>query len=226
MKKVATDLFKLKDDTYAKFTAKLIPNIDSSSIIGVRTPELRKYAKEFIKDECFNDFMNELPHKYHEENMLHGFIIGMNKDLDETLNYLNKFLPYINNWAVCDTISPKIFKKDLKKVYKNIKLWVKSDDIYTVRFGIVTLLQFYLDDEFDEEYNKIISNIKSDEYYINIAASWYFSFALIKQYDKTIKLFESKTLNKWVHNKSIQKAIESYRINDEKKQYLKTLKIV
>lgn len=216
-------LFSYKDDKFKEFTSRLIPNISKDYIIGVKVPQIRQISKEIYNDKT--KFINELPHKYLEENILHSSLISLNKDLDDTLDNLEDFLPYVDNWIVCDTISPKVFKKDLGKVYKYIKKWIKSKDTYTVRFGIVSLLQFYLDGEFKNEYNILISKIKSDEYYINMAIAWYYSFALIKQYDTTIKLFESKTLDKWIHNKSIQKAIESYRIDDDRKKYLKSLKI-
>ncbi len=223
MNNILNKLEELKDDIFKDFTSKLVPTIDKDSIIGVKVPQIRQIAKEIFNDRI--DFMNNLPHKYLEENILHSSLISLNKDLDETLNELEMFLPCIDNWIVSDTLSPKVFRKDLGKVYKHIKKWIKSKKTYTVRFAIVSMLQFYLDDSFKEEYNALISKIKSDEYYINMAIAWYYSFALIKQYDTTIKLFESKTLDKWIHNKSIQKAIESYRIDDDRKKYLKSLKI-
>ncbi|NLC48227.1 MAG: DNA alkylation repair protein [Tenericutes bacterium] len=226
MDKIINDLKSFKDDNYARFNSKLIPNINSNTIIGVRIPQLRKYCNEIIKNDLSVSFMNNLPHKYHEENILHALIINSCNDLDTTIMYLNKFLPYVDNWAVCDSIKPLIFKKDLKKVYENIKLWLKSSDIYSVRFAIVTLLTFYLDEKFDIKYNSDVANVQTNEYYIKMAMAWYFSYALIKQYETTIKLFESKTLDKWIHNKSIQKARESYRISSKKKEYLNTLKIV
>lgn len=225
MQKIIDDFNKLKDEKYALFSSKLIPNVNSNLILGIRIPILRNYSKKVTEEERKN-FIKELPHKYQEENLLHAFLISNNKDLEQTINELDIFLPYVNNWVVSDTISPKVFKKDLNKVYEHIKVWIKSKDVYTVRFAIVTLLQFYLDESFKDEYNALVSKVKSNEYYINMSIAWYFSFALIKQYDKTIKTFESKKLDKWLHNKSIQKAIESYRISDERKKYLKSLKII
>ena len=225
MQKIIDDFNKLKDEKYALFSSKLIPNVNSNLILGIRIPILRNYSKKVTEEERKN-FIKELPHKYQEENLLHAFLISNNKDLEQTINELDIFLPYVNNWVVSDTISPKVFKKDLNKVYEHIKVWIKSKDVYTVRFAIVTLLQFYLDESFKEKYNSLVSKVKSNEYYINMSIAWYFSFALIKQYDKTIKTFESKKLDKWLHNKSIQKAIESYRISDERKKYLKSLKII
>ena len=225
MKSVIEQLFELQDLSYKDFHKKLIPNIDEDNIIGVRTPVLRKFAKEFAKSELKDEFLNSLPHKYYDENNLHAFVIEAIKDYDECINKIDEFLPYIDNWATCDSLSPKIFKKHKKEVYDKIKIWLKSDKTYTVRFAIVTLLANYLDDDFEEEMLTLVTDIKSEEYYINMAIAWYVSVALVKQYDSTIKLIQSKKLDKFTHNKSIQKAIESYRVDDDKKKYLRTLKI-
>lgn len=227
MKWLEEKLFENKDLKYKEFTSRSIPNVDKNTIIGVRLPILRNIAKELNKSNDRNTFMNELPHKYHEENLIHGFLISLNKDINSVLNELNNFLPYMNNWVVTDTISPKIFKKHLDDIYIYLEKWLKSTDEYIIRFGIVTMLQFYLNDKkYIKKNNKLILSIKKDTYYINMAISWYFSFALIKQYDETIKIFENKKIkNAWIHNKSIQKAIESYRISDDVKKYLKSLKI-
>ncbi|MGP1489298.1 MAG: DNA alkylation repair protein [Peptoanaerobacter stomatis] len=225
MKSVIEQLFELQDLSYKDFHKKLIPNIDEDNIIGVRTPVLRKFAKEFAKSELKDEFLNSLPHKYYDENNLHAFVIEAIKDYDECINKIDEFLPYIDNWATCDSLSPKIFKKHKKEVYDKIKIWIKSDKTYTVRFAIVTLLANYLDDDFEEEMLTLVTDIKSEEYYINMAIAWYVSMALVKQYDSTIKLIQSKKLDKFTHNKSIQKAIESYRVDDDKKKYLRTLKI-
>ena len=225
MKSVIEQLFELQDLSYKDFHKKLIPNIDEDNIIGVRTPVLRKFAKEFAKSELKDEFLNSLPHKYYDENNLHAFVIEAIKDYDECINKIDEFLPYIDNWATCDLLSPKIFKKHKKEVYEKIKIWLKSDKNYTVRFAIVTLLANYLDDDFEEEMLTLVTDIKSEEYYINMAIAWYVSMALVKQYDSTIKLIQSKKLDKFTHNKSIQKAIESYRVDDDKKKYLRTLKI-
>ena len=225
MKSVIEQLFELQDLSYKDFHKKLIPNIDEDNIIGVRTPVLRKFAKEFAKSELKDEFLNSLPHKYYDENNLHAFVIEAIKDYDECINKIDEFLPYIDNWATCDLLSPNIFKKHKKEVYDKIKIWIKSDKTYTVRFAIVTLLANYLDDDFEEEMLTLVTDIKSEEYYINMAIAWYVSVALVKQYDSTIKLIQSKKLDKFTHNKSIQKAIESYRVDDDKKKYLRTLKI-
>lgn len=225
MEKVTARLFELQDIKYRDFNAKLIPNIEKEKVIGVRAPEIKKLAKEMLKTGEWEEFICELPHQYHEENMLHAYILGNRKgNICDILCELEKFLPYIDNWAVCDTINPKIFKKYPQEVYEKIKLWVKSEHEYTVRFGVVTLLQSFLDEQFQPEMLELAAKIDREEYYINMAVAWYFSFALIKQYETTLPLIESRRLAPWVQNKSIQKAIESYRISEERKAYLRTLK--
>ena len=226
METIVKKLYELKDQKYKDFNSKLIPNIDSNKVIGVKVPEIRKLAKA-IKDEPYiNNFLNELPHQYQEENILHGILLTIiYKNIDELLNKLDIFLKYADNWAVTDTICPKLFKKYPDQVYAKIKKWLKSKDEYTIRFGVVSLLQFYLDDNFKEEELTLIKNIKSDYFYVKMAIAWFYSFALIKQYDTTIKYFENKELDPWIHNKSIGKALESYRISNERKEYLKSLKI-
>ncbi len=226
MEIIINKLYELQDTKYKDFNSKLIPNIDSNKVIGVKVPAIRSLAKE-IKDEPYiKEFLNELPHEYQEENILHGLLLALiYKDIYELLNKLDVFLKYADNWAVTDTICPKLFKKYPDIVYKQIKKWLKSKDEYVIRFGVVSLLQFYLDDNFKEEILELVKNIKSDYFYVKMAIAWFYSFALIKQYDTTIKYFENKELEPWIHNKSIGKAIESYRISNEKKEYLKSLKI-
>lgn len=223
---IQKQLFELQDLEYREFHVKLMPNIDREKIIGVRTPALRKLAKQIAREDYAIDFLKELPHQYYEENNLHAALINiLYKDVEALLYEVERFLPYVDNWATCDMMSPKCFKKDLNLVYKHVGKWLNSKDTYTVRFGIVTLLQFYLDDAFEVKMLDEVANIKSEEYYINMAIAWYFSFALIKQYDVTIPCFEKQILEKWTHNKAIQKAIESRRISEEKKKYLRNLKI-
>ena len=226
MEKVTEHLFELQDLKFREFNAKLIPNMPIERVIGVRTPELRKYAGELIRSGEWKEFILELPHRYQEENALHGYILGsIKEDYEQVMRYLEEFLPYVENWAVCDTISPKIFKKYPREVYEKIQGWVKSEHEYTVRFGVVSMLRLFLDEEFRPEMLQLAAGIHREEYYINMAIAWYFSFALIKQYEVTIPLIESRTLDPWIQNKSIQKAIESYRISDERKVYLRTLKV-
>lgn len=223
--KIVKILFQNQDLKYRDFHSSLVPNVEKERFIGVRTPVLRKLAKEMVKDGSYKDFIKELPHYYYEENTLHSCILSLLKDLDELINELDNFLSYIDNWATCDLLRPKAFEKDQKRILDKVKEWIHTKDIYSIRFGIVTLLSFYLDEFFCKEINEIILNIKSDDYYVNMAIAWYFSYALIKQYDMTIDIFKMYKLDKWVHNKSIQKAIESFRISDDKKIYLRSLKV-
>lgn len=221
---IRAQLFALQDLKYRDFHAKLVPTVEKDCYIGVRTPVLRKFAKVFSKQPEAMEFLETLPHKYIEENNLHAFLIETFKDFDTALIYTEKFLPYIDNWATCDLFSPKLFKKHPNEVYEKIKLWLKSSHTYTVRYGIVSLLSNYLDSEFRPEMLDLVADIRSEEYYINMAIAWYFSIALIKQYDHALPYLKNKRLDKWVHNKAIQKAVESYRIPSETKQYLKSLK--
>lgn len=226
MQQITKELLALKDEQYRQFHSKLMPEIDPETIIGVRTPILRKYAKELVKREDAETFLNTLPHQFYEENNLHGELLKLKyKDLDTFLEKLEVFLPYIDNWGTCDMLSPKIFKKNPSLVYEKVKEWIRSNDTYTVRFAVVTLLGFYLDDLFQEEMLCLVAEIRSEEYYIKMAVAWYFSIALVKQYEATIPYFTNIALDKWTHNKAIQKAIESRRVTDEKKAYLRTLKI-
>ena len=225
MNNIQEDLFKLQDEKYRDFQVKLIPGYSTDCMIGVRTPELRKYSKKLLKENNYLSFLEELPHKYFDENQLHGFIISEIKDYNTCINYLNKFLPYIDNWATCDQTSPKVFKKHHKELLKQIKVWIKYKKTYTIRFGIGMLMQHFLDEDFKEEYLEMVSNVRSNEYYVNMMIAWYFATALAKQYEKTIPYIENKELDIWTHNKAIQKAIESYRITSEQKEYLRGLKI-
>ncbi|MCR5785065.1 MAG: DNA alkylation repair protein [Eubacterium sp.] len=218
-------MFKLEDEAYKKFQSGLIPSIDSERVIGVRTPELRKLAKEISKSPLCERFLKELPHKYFEENQLHAFIISGMKDYDECIGALSLFLPYVDNWATCDQMSPKIFKKYRKNLLGKIKIWILSEEEYTVRFGIKMLMDHFLDEDFDKEYLDLVADIRSDKYYINMMIAWYFATALAKQYDDALPYIEKRRLEAWTHNKAIQKSVESYRISDEKKEYLKSLKV-
>lgn len=226
-KTITDGLFALKDENYRRFHAKLIPDIPIDNIIGVRTPVLRKYAKEVAKLQEANIFLESLPHIYYEENNLHGALLSLlyPKDIIAFMEQLERFLPYVDNWATCDMLSPKIFKKHLSYVYERVQKWLQSDAVYTIRFGIVTLLEFYLDDAFEPEMLQLVANVRSEEYYVNMAVAWYFSMALVKQYDATLPYIQNRVLEPWTHNKSIQKAIESRRIPQETKAYLRGLKI-
>lgn len=226
-KTITDGLFALKDENYRRFHAKLIPDIPIDNIIGVRTPVLRKYAKEVAKLPEANIFLESLPHSYYEENNLHGALLSLlyPKDIIAFMEQLERFLPYVDNWATCDMLSPKIFKKHLPYVYERVQKWLQSDAVYTIRFGIVTLLGFYLDNAFEPEMLQLVANVRSEEYYVNMAVAWYFSMALVKQYDATLPYIQNRVLEPWTHNKSIQKAIESRRIPQETKAYLRSLKI-
>ena len=223
MENIKRKLFEMQDKKYQEFQSKLLPTIDSKKMIGVRTKELRKYAKRLIKED-YKSFLDELPHNYFDENQLHAFIISEIKDYNECINYIDKFLPYVDNWATCDQLSPKIFKKNKDLLLDKIKEWIKSKDTYTIRFGIRMLMQYYLDDNFKDKYLEWIISIKSNEYYVNMMIAWFFATALAKQYDSVIKVIEEKKLDVWIHNKTIQKAVESYRITNDQKEYLKKLK--
>ncbi len=218
-------LYEMRDEKYKDFNARLIPNVDAGAVIGVRTPALRKYAKELSKRPDIDEFISALPHEFFEENQLHGFIISEIKDYDRCLREVERFLPYIDNWATCDQTLPKVFAKHTEELFPVIKRWLKSEHAYTVRFGIGCLMRHYLDDFFREECLKLVADVKHEDYYVKMMAAWYFATALAKRYDETIPCIEGKRLAPWTHNKAVQKAIESYRITDEQKKYLRTLKI-
>lgn len=222
---IRDELFKIQDIVYRDFNSKLIPTVKKEDMIGVRTPELRKYAKKLLKEEGVEDFLHSLPHKYFDENQLHAFIISEIKDFKLCIDELINFLPYLDNWATCDQLSPKIFKKYRNDLLPHIYEWLKSDKTYTVRFGIGMLMEHFLDEDFKSEYPEMVAAVRSEEYYINMMTAWYFATALAKQYESILPFIEGNKLDTWTHNKSIQKAIESNRINAEQKNYLKGLKI-
>ena len=216
-------LFENMDEKYQSFHSKLIPNIPSETVIGVRTPVLRKLAKEAYLDG-YDEFLADLPHKYYDENQLHFFIVGMIKDYDACIKRVEEFLPYVDSWAVCDQAGFKQFEPHKSELLEKIRLWITSEHTYTIRFAVNMLMKFYLDDDFDEEYPKMVSAVKNDDYYAKMVVAWYFATALAKQYDSIIPYIEEHRLEEWTHRKAIQKAIESYRITDEQKAYLRTLK--
>lgn len=225
LNEIRVELFKMQDMDYRDFNSKLIPTVDKESMIGIRTPDLRKYAKQLGKSSDVIEFLQTLPHKYFDENQLHAFIISEIKDFKNCIDEINRFLPYIDNWATCDQLSPKVFKKYHNELFEYIKDWLKSDKVYTLRFGIGMLMEHFLDEDFDILYPETVSKIRSGEYYINMMIAWYFATALAKQYESIIPFIENNSLDIWTHNKAIQKAVESLRISDEKKEYLKSLKI-
>lgn len=220
-----TKLYSFQDLKYRKMQISIIPSIDSESIIGVRTPELKSMAKNLLKTGEYKSFLEELPHTYFEENQLHAFIISGMKDLSECLEALEKFLPYVDNWATCDQMSPKIFKKHKEVLLTYIKKWIESNHPYTIRFGVEMLMAHFLDDDFDSVYPEMVSTIRSEEYYVNMMIAWYFATALAKQYESVLPFIEKKRLDDWTHNKAIQKCVESRRITEEHKIYLKSLKV-
>ena len=222
---IRKELFSLQDLKYREMQIKIIPTVKPESIIGVRTPELRRMAKELAGKKETGAFLNDLPHQYFDENQLHAFILSGMKDYAECLAALERFLPYVDNWATCDQMSPKVFRKHRTELLRPIKKWIESDETYTIRFGIGMLMEHYLDDDFDIAYPERVAVIRSEEYYVNMMIAWYFATALAKQYDAVLPFIENRRLDIWTHNKAIQKAVESYRITPEQKEYLKTLKI-
>lgn len=224
--KIQEELIAMGDKEYAIFQQKLIPGIELDQVIGVRVPVLRDYAKKLMKErpEEAEEFLNTLPHDYYDENILHGALLSLIKDYEQAMELMEKFLPFIDNWAVCDTTKPKVFGKHKEEVLTKIRKWTKSKHTYTCRFGMLMLMSFYLDGDFDPSYLEIPAKVVSEEYYVNMMAAWFFATALAKQWDATIPYIENNCLGTWVHNKTIQKARESFRITAEQKEYLKTLK--
>ena len=217
-------LFEYRDPKNAAFQAKLTPGILPETFLGVRVPKLRLIEKQFRNTEESKGFLNTLPHEYYDENILHSVFISNLRDYDQVLDALEVFLPYVDNWAVCDTLRPIVFKKQKVNLLDKIKEWIASEKTYTCRFGIDMLMTFYLDDDFQEEYLVLVADVHSEEYYVKMMIAWFFATALAKQWDSTIPYIDNRMLDKWVHNKIIQKACESYRITDEQKTYLRTLK--
>ena len=223
--RISEQLNALQDTDYRDFQSKLLPTVEAGSMIGVRTPALRKMAKELAKDPEIGDFLRDLPHRLFEENQLHAFIVSGTKDFETCMEQTERFLPYIDNWATCDQFSPAVFKKHREKLMPYIREWIRSGKTYTVRFGIGMLMQHYLDEDFDPEYPELAAGAGSEEYYVNMMIAWYFATALAKQYDAVIPYIEQQRLPVWTHNKTIQKAVESFRITPERKEHLRTLRI-
>ena len=222
--RIREELFNFRDEKYRDFQAKLIPTVDKDTMIGVRTPELRKLAKQLVKDQDVESFLSDLPHKYFDENQLHAFIISEMKDYEACMVKLKNFLPYVDNWATCDQMSPKVFKKHRQELLKEIRVWINSKETYTVRFAVGMLMEHFLDAEYDVTYSDMVADIRSNDYYINMMVAWYFATALSKQYETILQCLEAGQLDVWTHNKTIQKAIESNRLNAEQKKYLRSLK--
>ena len=222
---IREELFQLQDPVYRDFQRKLIPTVKPETFIGVRTPELRKLAKQLVKTGEISDFLRDLPHPYFDENQLHAFAVSEIRDYDTCMAEVNRFLPYVDNWATCDQMSPKIFRKHRPELLLQIREWLQSGEPYTIRFGVGMLMEHFLDDDFQVDYPRMAAEIRSDEYYVKMMTAWYFATALAKQYSQVLPFLENKQLDPWTHNKAIQKAAESYRISPEQKAYLKSLKI-
>ena len=221
---IISELFRKQDEQYAALQRRILPTVAPERIIGVRTPELRSFAGKLYGTESADTFLARLPHRYFDEDQLHAFIISLEKRFDPCIGNVESFLPYIDNWATCDQLSPKAFKKEPEKLLPYIRKWIRSDHTYTVRFAIGMLMQHFLDERFLPEYADMVAGLSSGEYYINMMRAWYFATALAKQYDSVLPYIKGKRLDDWTHNKAIQKSIESYRITDEQKQYLRHLK--
>ena len=221
---IREELYRMQDKKYRDFQKKLIPTVDPESVIGVRTPALRKYAKQLIKMSEISEFLKDLPHQYFDEDQLHAFIVSEIKDYENCIEEVNRFLPFVNNWATCDQMSPKVFKQHREELCEEIKIWIRSEKTYTIRFGIGMLMEHFLDEDFDPVYPAMAAEVRSDEYYVNMMIAWYFATALAKQYDTIILFIRERRLDTWTHNKTIQKAVESNRITPGQKVYLKSMK--
>jgi len=221
---ILKDLFSHKDDRYAEFQSSLIPSADKSFFIGVRTPDLRKMAAVYVSSDDIEEFLDGLPHEYFDEYQLHAFIISLIRDFDACISETQKFLPYVDNWATCDQLSPKVFKKNTDRLLPYIEDWMKSDRTYTVRFGIGMLMRYFLDEGFKAGQAGKVADMRSEEYYINMMRAWYFATALAKQYDAVIPVMTDNRMDVWTHNMTIRKCTESYRIAPDHKEYLRTLK--
>ena len=218
------ELFALQDKTYREFHSKLMPDTDKEAVIGIRIPVLRKFAKAFAKKAEAREFLQQLPHLYYEENNLHMMLISAEKDYEKCLAEVERFVPYIDNWATCDMPAPKCFARHKQELLPKVKEWIRSEETYTIRYGIDLLMALYLDEDFKPEYLELAASVTSEEYYVKMVIAWYFATALAKQWDAAIPYIEQRRLSEWVHRKTIQKAVESFRITKEQKDYLRTLK--
>ncbi len=223
---IRDELFRLQNPKCKALQVKTIPTLAPETVIGVYTPELRKLAGQLVRKEDIGQFLDALPHMYFEENQLHAFIISAMKDFSECLSALTGFLPYVDNWATCDQMSPKVFKKHRSELLESIRTWISSGETYTIRFGIGMLMEHFLDEDFDLAYPEMVASVRSDEYYVNMMVAWYFATALAKQYEAVLPYITGRRLEPWTHNKTIRKSIESYRIPPEHKAYLKAQKIL
>lgn len=222
---IEKELFRLQDKKYQEFSRRTSPNVNPDMIIGVRVPELRAFAKSLINNNLSDSYIKDIPHKYFEELHIHNYLLNCIKDYDTAIDEVNKILPYLCDWSLTDELYPKAFLKNKDKLIKEIKKWLKSKKEFTIRYGILMLMKNYLDDSFKEEYYDLVIKSNNNDYYVKMVVAWYFAEAILKQYDTAIKILENRKLDKWTHNKAIQKAIESYRIDDKTKKYLKLLRI-
>ncbi len=231
MEEITRKLFSLQDEKYRDFQIKLVPGITKEQMIGIRTPDLRALAKEISANpDTASAFLQELPHKYFEENLIHFFIVALIKDFDECINQVERFLPYVDCWPVCDQASPKVFKKNHEKLLSLVKNWISSDHIYTSRYGMRILMNEFLGEDFKTKYADLVVSRMSrkgeaEDYYLKMMAAWYFATALAKNWDQVLPFIEQHKLDSWTHNKAIQKALESFRVSDEHKEYLRKLKV-
>ena len=216
-------LFSLRDEEYAAFQAKLLPGIDRDKILGVRTPALRALAKELDKTGGASPFLDALPHEYFEENQLHAFLISLIKDFDECVRALDRFLPCVDNWATCDQMSPAVFAKNRLRLLPHTDRWLLSPNPYGVRFAVGMLLRHFLDEEFDPSQLETVSRVNCGEYYVSTMVAWYFATALAKQYEAALPFLENRALDPKTHERAIRKALESFRIPEERKAHLRTL---
>ncbi len=225
IQEIQNRLFELQDSKYREFQIPLFPSVDPDRIIGVRTPALRGYAKELSGRLDIAEFLDALPHPTFDENQLHAFIISRIRDYETCLKEVCRFLPYVDNWATCDQLSPDVFRRHREELIRPVRSWIGSGETYPVRFGIGMLMQHYLDDAFDPAYPELAASVRSEEYYVNMMVAWYFATALAKQYGAVLPYLEERRLDRWTHNKTIQKAVESSRIAPEQKDYLRSLRI-
>ena len=222
---IREELYGHQDLKYRDFQVKLIPGMEPEKMIGVRTPDLRKIAKQMVKREDIGEFLENLPHEFFDENQVQAFVVSEFKDYGRCVQEVERFLPFVDNWATCDQMSPKVFKKHRPELLDSIKEWIRSEHTYTVRFAVGMLMQHYLDEDFDPAYPEMVAAVQSEEYYIRMMIAWYFATALAKQYEAVLPYIEERRLEPWTHNKTIQKAVESYRITPEQKEYLRSLKV-
>lgn len=223
--KIRKSLWELQDTEYRDFQAKLIPTVKPENIIGVRTPQVRKLAREMAKEPQIGEFLAELPHRYYDENNVHAFVVEQIRDYEKCLAQTERFLPYIDNWATCDMMAPKVFAGHKEELLESICQWIAASETYTIRFGVGMLMRFYLDEAFQPAYLQWVADIRSQEYYVNMMRAWYFATALAKQYETVLPYLERQRLDAWTHNKAIQKACESLRVTAERKKYLRSLKV-